>query len=219
MKNREVYKWFGDFFEQRGFKINGRYMVKMDNISMFIFSFECTNTNSVYFRYAYFPFFVPSDFFHYAYGGRLEQIVSGHTSLCIPYETDSSIKDWVELVKRTVDGFILPQFKEIENPYKLQSMLFNGRPILFKGPIMSQYKLLIYLCVMLGNDQKDLMFLVRKSIREVNKSDITESAKRAFEDDVKALISVEFNCKEEREAYFQNIIDITKNKVLGIKAR
>ena len=216
MKNLEVYKWFGDFFEQRGFKKIGRHIVKTDSIAAYFFSFECTNTNSVYFRYAYFPLFVPSDYLHYAYGGRLEQITSGHTSLCMPYETDSSVKDWIELVKKTVDDYIIPLFTKIENPYKLQSMLFNGPPILFKGSILSQYKLLIYLNVMLGNYNKGLTSLLRKAINDIDKSQISDSIKRAFEVEMHNIISVEFNSEEERVAYFQIVISNAKRKFFGL---
>ena len=216
MKNSEVYKWFGDFFEKRGFNKHGRYIVKMGSISAFSFSFECTNTNSVYFRYAFLPLFVPADYIDYAYGGRLEQIASGHTSLTMPYETESSIKEWVELVKTTVDSHILPVFKEIENPYILQSLLLNGRPIIFKGSILRHYKLLIYLCVMLGDDPKSVSQLFNKAIKEINKSHISDSLKLGFEAEIKDLISIKFNSADERIIYFQRIIDITKQKIFGL---
>ena len=216
MKNKEVYNWFGDFFEKRGFKIHGRYIIKTNNSSVFAFSFECTNTNSVYFRYAYFPLFIPEDHFHYAYGGRLEQIVSGNTSLCMPYETDVSINKWVDLVKKTVDCRILPFFSKISNPYNLQSMLIHKFPEEFKGSVLSKYKLLIYLCVMLGNPPRDLTFLVNKAFYEINKSQISDSIKYKFEADINALISITFINEEKRIEYFRTIIDSTKKMVFGL---
>ena len=216
MRNEEVYKWFEDFFAQRGFKKHGRYIIKTDKISVFSFSFECTNTNSVYFRYAYFPLFIPADYFHYDYGGRLEQIIRGKTSLCMPYESNASVNKWIKLIKETVDSHLLPLFGEIENPYILQSMLLKGRPKEFKGSILSKYELLISLCVMLGNYSKDLTSLLNIAISEVNNSQISESIKKRFEVYCKGLISIAFNSEDERLAYFQNIIDTTKQKVFGL---
>ena len=159
MKNSEVFKLFGDFFFTRGFQKRKTMVYQLNDYISLCFFFECTNIGSVYFAYSFFPIIMPSDFFHYTYGGRLVDILPGkHTSLTTPYETEESIQEWVQNVKDAVDSKLIPFYQMIENPATLLNLLNSDKKDrIISCPFADRLMFSAYLKTYIGKSAKETL--------------------------------------------------------------
>ncbi len=210
MKSIEVFRLFGDFFNIRGFQKKRSMVYQLnDYISLCLF-FECTNTGSVYFDYSFFPIIIPSAFFHYTYGGRLQDISpEKHTSLTVPYETDESIQEWVRNVKDAVDSTLIPFYQMIEKPETLLNLLqSNKKTTIISCPFANRLMLTAYLETYIGKNIRDTLCFIeyaKKCLLNSPKVQLSDKLRIIKTEELNVLASITKGPESERLLYFNNL--------------
>ncbi|MBR7077829.1 MAG: hypothetical protein IKI41_03700 [Clostridia bacterium] len=222
MKSVEIFRLFGDYFNTRGFKKKGSMVYRInDYISLCLF-FECTNTGSVYFDYSFFPIIMSSCFFHYTYGGRLQDISPGrHTSLTVPYETEESIQKWVQIVKDAVDSRLIPFYQMIEDPKTLLNYLYsNEKDNIISCSFVDRIMLTAYLEVYIGEKPKKILSFLEYSkdcLLHSPKVQISEKGRLIKIEELDVLASLTKGTEVEKDCFFNNIKNDMREKHFGLE--